>query len=1150
MIFQNHEVATMKRAFRSSPETSLGIAVLMLLTVALALTFAVEHVYANPLAVTTTDVDNAQFGVPYFFQLTSDTVAPNTYFTVTSGAASLAAAGLSINSAGQITGIPTLVTPNLITGATVTFSVSVSTNIVPFETSVPKVFTMTIAGKTSFNFASTSDTTVTAGSTNVGIGRFVMQAQGEDIRLDSIKFYGVGSGSDTFDIEANGVKLWRDENRNGLVDAGDVLLKTASFVTTAGFNPSVTFENIGSIIDSNADAGFDTFLVSYNFKNTVEPGRTFRLAFETPGDITWSCRTSLFVSNASLSGGDPQSQQTVVSTGFLGAGFPYKSGVITITGTPPLVPTLFVSDDGVGLDTVNVAAGATNQAALSLHFWADSGHTIILDRIVVSDSGSGIASSQIENASLYYDLDKDAAFSASDVLLKSDSFVGDAVTFNNLSLSVTTPSGLPTDPSAVRLIVTYSFKSSIPVTNPPLTFQALVVQGASFFAHDQVTAASAAVLDTGTSPGNVFRIVSGTLSSLFVDSGAGLFSNVNVANNVDSIAVWRGRFYADSGHSIRLTSLKFTPSGNLDDEFDISSVKLIKDRDNSGSVTQGDVTLFSTTSFANDNDSMVMSGLNEIIRTPTGTSSDSNVLNLLVVYKLNGNAPVIAPPIQFSLALLSTNDITANVYGTSETISFVTGPPINGRTITVDSIGTISGASVSGGPFPISASFIDVDTSGTVTVNDIVIVAFDTNLLSSSAASAGDFELPVLSDALGGGAGVSFLGGNKMQILIGTAPKLTITGAYALGSHATDSPSGINLRDSVLTTIKSFYGANSSKATLAVDITGTLVGGTTSGPYPISAVYSDADTTYGVSQGDQIIVSFSENITLGALTTNPFSPLPVIGDFFGAVAPAISQTAGNKLTITFTSLPVLTPTGTFSAASLGVGSPSGINLTAITTTIRDSAGRAAVPAAVAVDVGGGDTGNQDSAPIPISAVFYDRDSDGVVSSVDVIDLAFSKNIVLTSLPANKISLPVLGDLLASASVEQTGGNLLRITVGAPAVFRVSGTFSAATLTATSPSGINLTGPISTIQDLQGRSATAATAAVDITAGTSGFSDVPGAAPSGGSGTSAQLQTRGDKACLVSRVLPASGIFGWLRVARDAALETSLGRWLVGAYYAL
>ncbi|RMH58515.1 MAG: hypothetical protein D6679_04800 [Candidatus Hydrogenedentota bacterium] len=468
---------------------------------------------AQPFTIETTDVDNAQVGVPYAFTFRANGsialggVDGGENWSLGGSAATLASYGLTLDAAtGVLSGTPTRAVKGLLFGITA--------DTPGGGQSDGAVYSITIVGLLDFDSGPLMgvDTSVEPGATDVEAAQFRMVAHGEDIEIKTLKFHGLGSGSDTFDISL--VKLYRDSNANGRIDGGDPLLASGNYVVSEGFNPTITFSNIGYKItwDSNTPDtnGIADFLIGYDFKATVEPARTFRVAFESIDDIDWDGLTSGLGYKDGLGGGDQFSLNQSVVTNFIAetVGFkpPYRGPVLTVAGTVPLQPTLFVTNNGFLSDSQN-ALTESETTALEMIFYSDSGHTIILDEINIFDSGTGTAFTHIKKAQLYVDIDKNGVLTAVDgSSFASATFSGDKVTFSNLNISVQTPTGLATDPAAVHLLLTYTFENDVPIINPPLTFQAYIPSGTEISAHEQVTTNPASIV-MPILYGNVLAIV-------------------------------------------------------------------------------------------------------------------------------------------------------------------------------------------------------------------------------------------------------------------------------------------------------------------------------------------------------------------------------------------------------------------------------------------------------------------------------------------------------------------------------------------------------------------------------------------------------------------------------------------------------------------
>lgn len=472
-----------KEVVRVAKPLGLGLSLVLAFLVG-ALLSTVDHPVADAavLNITTSAVDAGQIGVPYLYSFQADggnslgASGGTNWRIVGSDSATLASYGLSMDSAGTLRGIPNRMLVNF------PFQVQCDSN---GASPAQRAFTLTIAGRMVFTAGPRmpSDSTVLAGQANVPMFQFTVQAVGEDIDLTSLRLYGLGSGSDSFDV-AN-VKIWDDANSNGVVNAGEQqIIPSTTFRTTEGFLSSfVSFSFNTNIlrIDSNVNSGTRCLLVTYDFKSTVLPSRTFRLALERSDDLGYKTITTgkTFPATAStpagekLGGGSPYSQYNNMTMTWMPDSFflaAYKGGVMTIGGETPAVTTLFVNTtrDMTGPRLVRAGAETT---AMSLELWADTSHTITVKRIIITDSGTGDAATQIEKGILYLDNDRSGTLSSGDQQIMEATFAGDLLTFNDINRDITTPTALRTDPGALYLVVAYKFKTTVPVTTPNLTFQ-------------------------------------------------------------------------------------------------------------------------------------------------------------------------------------------------------------------------------------------------------------------------------------------------------------------------------------------------------------------------------------------------------------------------------------------------------------------------------------------------------------------------------------------------------------------------------------------------------------------------------------------------------------------------------------------------------
>ena len=91
------------------------------------------------------------------------------------------------------------------------------------------------------------------------------------------------------------------------------------------------------------------------------------------------------------------------------------------------------------------------------------------------------------------------------------------------------------------------------------------------------------------------------------------------------------------------------------------------------------------------------------------------------------------------------------------------------------------------------------------------------------------------------------------------------------------------------------------------------------------AIYEDANENGILDAGDRLILSFDQDLTLGALNSNDFN-LPVVGDSLGAGPSFSLGPSPDQLTITLGTSPAFTVRGFFQETMLAVGNASGVDV--------------------------------------------------------------------------------------------------------------------------------------------------------------------------------------------------------------------------------
>ena len=87
------------------------------------------------------------------------------------------------------------------------------------------------------------------------------------------------------------------------------------------------------------------------------------------------------------------------------------------------------------------------------------------------------------------------------------------------------------------------------------------------------------------------------------------------------------------------------------------------------------------------------------------------------------------------------------------------------------------------------------------------------------------------------------------------------------------------------------------------------------------ALYEDTNLNGVLDAGDELIVQFDQNLTLGAVAASDFT-LPVSGDTLGASPSFALGPDNDQLTITLGTSPAFTARRTFDSGQIGVGAAS------------------------------------------------------------------------------------------------------------------------------------------------------------------------------------------------------------------------------------
>jgi hypothetical protein len=379
----------------------------------------------------------------------------------------------------------------------------------------------------------------------------------------------------------------------------------------------------------------------------------------------------------------------------------------------------------------------------------------------------------------------------------------------------------------------------------------------------------------------------------------------------------------------------------------------------------------------------------------------------------------------------------------------------------------------------VSATFADTNNNRGIDAGDRVTLTFSRAVrLTSSAVSKNvtnaNFTIPVTGDTIGTGATLvdTVTGDANIELVLGTGPALTIAGVFSNATVTTGSPSGIGIPDWAAADLVEAITGHKPKATAPVDIQGAFTPDTT-GPALLSAQFFDNNSNSYMDGADYILLIFDENVIVGNGSLTPVAvgssdfDFPVSGDSLGA-GPTIMRhpTSATNVYLWVGTGATLIINGSYSAANLTAGSPSGINIGLSITpgliTDDSLAKNNAQHLDDALDIQGNFVTDV-TGPYITAMVFVDNNNDAAINQGDYINIQFNENVQLPGGADNlavtdaQLFWPISGNTLGGG-----GALLMDLNKNNPVIalviqdnaahFVVAGAYNAANLSATDPSG--------------------------------------------------------------------------------------------------
>jgi len=411
----------------------------------------------------------------------------------------------------------------------------------------------------------------------VPIQQLRLSAGGENARITSLTITLAGTGASSALIQA---RLYADQNADGAIDGGDVLLGVANFTGT-----QVSFVAAGGLIEVTAGAPRE-LLVAYDFNATGGIGNTFGVGALVSTDLVAIGVTS----GATLS-----------PTGSLAA-----SNVKTLAASGSLLVANGPANPGAqnaGTTAVSVVA---QQFSLSA-----SGEGVILDSVAVSRAGTG-TDGGVTQVRLFLDLNSNGLLDG-DTQLATGTFAGGNVTLGAGNLTTIG------DGTTARFLVVFDFAATGGETYQADSLAAVDVVSRGATSLTGITATGSAAL------GGLITII---LQPVLNVTQTVLGDSSIYPTQSRSVAL-RLQINETASQPARLKQLSVVASGSADESSAISLIRLYRNLAPFGNEVGGEDVLIGLTAYFANNGTAVFAGMNELI--PAGGS-----LELLVAYEVGG----------------------------------------------------------------------------------------------------------------------------------------------------------------------------------------------------------------------------------------------------------------------------------------------------------------------------------------------------------------------------------------------------------------------------------------------------------------------------------------------------------------------------------
>lgn len=414
----------------------------------------------------------------------------------------------------------------------------------------------TVGGALTAALGPASPAAGTAQPATIGVPmlQLVLGAAAEPISVGAIRFSSSGSGDETLDVTR--AELWRDQNQNGIADAGDVRLGSPSSFTQD--DGTISFGFPAEIIPEGSSR---YWLLTYDFSTAPTGGETFTVRVESAAAITASGQAS----------GAPITA---------GGTFPISGGTRTLLGGLSIA----LGPQTPAATRAQPSSGDLPVLQLSL---SAQGERFDVSRLRLQAAGSLDDLLGVAQVELWRDAGTPGVRDAADVRLAGGTFAAD----DGLATLQLNPAVALNAGTTERWLVTYDLSSA---AQPGQTFRATLGAG-------ELTAAgtlSGATTALGLPLSSATHAIGGSLS---ITSGPLSPAAGTLAPGQTRAAVLQVRLQTDL-EPITVSALTVAGSGSGDEAAGLSSATLWVDANRNGVVDAiGDLQLGAARTFmAND----------------------------------------------------------------------------------------------------------------------------------------------------------------------------------------------------------------------------------------------------------------------------------------------------------------------------------------------------------------------------------------------------------------------------------------------------------------------------------------------------------------------------------------------------------------------